>query len=72
MNKSSSDDDEDENILQTNNSPQVGDAAAVKYETKRKVLTYLGIVHSVNGVFTGAIPQRQWRENLHLERRRPR
>ena len=50
VNKSNSDDDEEENILQANTSLQVGDVV-VKYETKRKVLTYLGVVQSVNGEF---------------------
>ena len=48
--KSNSDDDE-ENILQTDTSPQVGDVVVVKYERKQKVLTCLGVVQSVNGEF---------------------
>ena len=51
MNKNSSDDNEKENILQTDTSPQVGDVIVVKYETKQKVLTYLRVVQSVNGEF---------------------
>ena len=61
--KNHTDGDDQQCIMQSRTSLHMGDAA-VKYETKSKVLIYLGLTQSANSI----VPQKQWRGNL-LERR---